>query len=146
MFRASENGFSAPAFHAKCDNIPNTLTIVKTNFGKTIAAFTPLTWEGSGYKHDGSGKGFLLQVDLNNKYAPTRLPAYSVYATNGYGPTFGGGHDFNIANNANSGNNCYSNLLHSYVYVSGQQALTGQALYTSFVGNPSSYVFSTEEY
>ena len=44
LYRASENNFSAATFHKKCGDRPNTLTIVKTEFGKTVAAFTPYAW------------------------------------------------------------------------------------------------------
>ena len=44
LYRASEHNFKAAAFHQKCDNIPNTVTLVKTQFGKVFGGFTPLTW------------------------------------------------------------------------------------------------------
>ena len=47
LFRASENNFSAKAFHQKCGDKANTLTIVRTEFGKTIAAFTPYAWHSA---------------------------------------------------------------------------------------------------
>jgi lipopolysaccharide biosynthesis regulator YciM len=40
MFRASEHGFSAAAFHAKCDDIEDTLTLVRTEFGRTLAGYS----------------------------------------------------------------------------------------------------------
>ena len=30
IFRASEHSFSAKAFHQKCDNVPDTLVLVRT--------------------------------------------------------------------------------------------------------------------
>lgn len=44
LFRASEHDFSALKFHQFCDGVPHTLTIIATEFGKTIAGYTPLTW------------------------------------------------------------------------------------------------------
>jgi hypothetical protein len=44
VFRASENAFQGTLFHEKCDNIPHNLTIIRTEFDKIIAGYTPLTW------------------------------------------------------------------------------------------------------
>ena len=37
-----------------------------------------------------------------------------MYNNVGYGPTFGGGHDLYIANNANAGTASYTNFGHTY--------------------------------
>ena len=52
LFRASEHNFDPKEFHSKCDGIPDTLTIIRTSFDKTIAGFTHYKWESpeSGYK------------------------------------------------------------------------------------------------
>lgn len=47
MFRASENNFSVKEFHKLCDGIPNTLTLVKTEFNKVIGGFTPIPWKST---------------------------------------------------------------------------------------------------
>ena len=47
LFRASEHNFSAAAFHKKCDNIPDTFSLIKTKFGKTIGGFTHYTWNAA---------------------------------------------------------------------------------------------------
>ena len=44
---------------------------------------------------------------------------YAIYGNNGYGPTFGAGHDIYIANNAGSNTNSETNLGHSYVQLAG---------------------------
>ncbi len=36
LFRASDHGFCVKKFHEKCDSIPNTLTVVRTEFDKKI--------------------------------------------------------------------------------------------------------------
>jgi len=38
----------------------------------------------------------------------------AIYAANGYGPTFGGGHDFYVVSNANANSQSYSNFGHTY--------------------------------
>ena len=47
--------------------------------------------------------------------------AYAIYRYSGYGPTFAGGHDIHIANNANSNTNSYTNFGKSYSVPSGVQ-------------------------
>ena len=44
---------------------------------------------------------------------------HAIYGNNGYGPTFGGGHDISIADNAVSNTNSYTNLGYSYVQLAG---------------------------
>ena len=39
---------------------------------------------------------------------------YAIYTRADYGPTFGGGHDIHISNNANAGTGSYSNFAHTY--------------------------------
>ena len=36
--------------------------------------------------------------------------SHAIYRKSGYGPTFGGGHQIHIANNANSNTNSYTNF------------------------------------
>ena len=40
LFKASEHNFRAVAFHKKCNNISDTLVLVRTEFGKIIGGFT----------------------------------------------------------------------------------------------------------
>jgi hypothetical protein len=69
LFRASEHQFKAAKFHQFCDNIPNTFTLIRTEFGKTIAAYTPLKWTSLNgqWAADPSRRSFLLQLDLKEK-------------------------------------------------------------------------------
>ena len=55
---------------------------------------------------------------------PFKSPVYryninAIYTNAGYGPTFGGGHDIYISNNANAGTSSYTNLGHTYQPPSG---------------------------
>ena len=49
IYRGSEHGFKANDFHRRCDNIASTLTIIRTEFNKTIAAFTSLPWKSDSH-------------------------------------------------------------------------------------------------
>ena len=43
----------------------------------------------------------------------------AIYGNNGYGPTFGGGHDIYIASGAGSSTSSYCNMGHTYVQLTG---------------------------
>ena len=51
--------------------------------------------------------------------APSKMPLVknqkiAIHCMSDYGPTFGGGHDLHISNNANTSGSSYSNLGNSY--------------------------------
>ena len=55
LYQATIDGDGAINFHSKCDNIPNTLTIIKSAGNRRFGGFTSQTWEShkSGiYKDD----------------------------------------------------------------------------------------------
>ena len=76
----------------------------------------------SGYRYDSAA--FLFSLVNKPGWQPLKLdqtgyyryPSYSrsIYSYYNYGPTFGGGHDIYIANNAASRTSSYSNLGHTY--------------------------------
>ena len=43
-YRASRDGFKATDFHAKCDGVPNTLTVIKSTNGNIFGGFTEKPW------------------------------------------------------------------------------------------------------
>ncbi len=55
----------------------------------------------------------MFSLTLKQKYQISQ-PIYAIYSIISYGPTFGGGHDLNIVNNANTVRGSYSNHGHSY--------------------------------
>lgn len=68
LFRASEHSFQARKFHELCDGVSHTLTLLKTEFGKTLGGYTPLSWNSSkGFGRDEDLETFLLSVDLFQK-------------------------------------------------------------------------------
>ena len=58
--------------------------------------------------------------------APSKMPLAknqlnAIYCNSGYGPTFGGGFDLHVSNNANTSDSSYSKLGYSYQLPTGQQ-------------------------
>jgi hypothetical protein len=73
IFRGSEHEFKAEAFHERCDGITDTLTLVRTEFGKTIGGFTNYAWDSSNtYVTDLDSRIFLFSLDLKEKYIPVK--------------------------------------------------------------------------
>jgi hypothetical protein len=45
LFRASEYEMDAVKFFEKCSNIPYTVVVAETQYGKVIGGYTPLEWQ-----------------------------------------------------------------------------------------------------
>jgi hypothetical protein len=45
VYRGTEDGFTAESFHKKCDNIPNTMTFVKTDMENVFGGFASIPWQ-----------------------------------------------------------------------------------------------------
>lgn len=89
IFRASDNLFKAKEFHIQCDNYSNTLTLVKSYYGKIFGGFTPLKWNKiKGYDVDSLKKGFIFSVDMKLKMNLAKSE-YSIQYDKNSGPIFG---------------------------------------------------------
>lgn len=123
LFRASRDGFTAQAFHSKCDNKGPTVTIVKSGTN-IFGGFTENSWNSQGNFHHCS-QSFLYSLVNPQGVAPSKMPLVknqqnAIYCQSGYGPTFGGGHDFYVSTNANTSNASYINLGNTYHLPTGQ--------------------------
>ena len=116
LYRGSRDGFTASAFHAKCNGYANTLTIFNTTKSNVFGGYTTAVWSSSnGYKHDPNAFIFTLK----NKYdKPMMLkvshPSYAIYDAANYGPTFGGHAIYNAAD-FKSGSS-YTSVANHYTY------------------------------
>jgi hypothetical protein len=59
--------------------------------------------------------------------SPVRNSGKALYTESTYGPTFGYGHDFHIANNANANTGSYTNFGHTYRPPSGYSSSSTKA-------------------
>jgi hypothetical protein len=116
LYRGSRDGFGAEAFHSKCDGHENTLTILKARESSFIfGAFTSVAWQSISHQYKCDENAFLFSLtNKDNKPCKMKIKESkcrnAVYSSPRYGPTFGGGHDIYIANNANTRASSYSNL------------------------------------
>ena len=119
LYRASRDGFAADDFHAKCDNQPGTLTVIKTTSGCIFGGYTAVKWDKtSAYTSD--HKAFIFSL-VNARSSPLLIPVRvgdvdSIFCNEKYGPVFGGGNDFRISDNSNANTESRSNLGFSFAF------------------------------
>jgi hypothetical protein len=127
LYRGTRDGFGAYDFHSKCNGHNKTLTILKAHGTSYIfGGFTSINCESSGqYKSDANA--FLFSL-TNKDNQPSKIRQLntncSIYFNSAYGPTFGGGHDIYVCDNANVRAGSYSNLGHSYQHPQPSQGLS----------------------
>lgn len=145
LFRASDHQFDAVKFHEKCDDVDQTLTIIRTEYGKTIAGYNHLKWNTAynGFLIDHERKCFLLSLDLKQKMTLNNYKQ-AVANNEGYGPIFGAGNDIVIHNKCNENNSSSANFPTSYNF--GSLYTNSQASYTAFSGAANGKNFKVMEY
>ncbi len=115
LYQASVDSFRASSFHSKCDQISNTLTVIKSKeYNFIFGGFTTAQWNQNTNYYITDTDAFLFS--LVNAYntsvkMPVIIPQYAIYASYSYGPTFGADHDFYIRSDGSYG---YSNLGYAY--------------------------------
>jgi len=106
--------FTSTSFHKKVGSAKPTITLVESSLKKIFGGFTDQDWEiTSNYKK--TANAFLFSITDKEKY--NIKPAGQVNATYtlaNYLPTFGGGHDFYLAENGNQNSSNYANFGTSY--------------------------------
>jgi len=118
-YRASLHGWDAFTFHSLCDGKKNTVTVIESNH-YVFGGYTDVPW-GSTTNHGGyryTDKAFIYSLRNEEGIRPikgmVKDPPQAIYVNPSYGPTFGGGHDIYIADNANGNGNSYTRIGISY--------------------------------
>ena len=89
LYQATIDGGDPINFHSKCDNIENTLVLIKSVGFKKFGGFTPISWKSNGsYKDDPSSNSFIFSLDKQKIYS-VKKGWYSVYHNESNGPSFG---------------------------------------------------------
>lgn len=112
IYRSTGNDLKAKDFHFWCDDVANTLTIIKSGCGNIFGGYASQPWDQSNtVKRDSNA--FLFSL-VNPQNVPEKLniqnPSAAIYCREGFPPAFGQGHDLFI--DYNSGG--YSRLGSSY--------------------------------
>ncbi|XP_046861427.1 uncharacterized protein LOC124454695 [Xenia sp. Carnegie-2017] len=132
-YQATINGWEATTFHSLCDNKGPTLVIVKVGTF-VFGGFASESWKGDD-RYIRANRSFIFSLKNNYGLPPFKSevvkPQYAIYDYSAYGPTFGGGHDLYISDNANSNYYSHSRWFgHSYKLPNGYtyQSITTQNL------------------
>ena len=112
IYRGSRDGFTAQAFHSKCDYTSPTISFIKSDKNKIFGGYTQQTWEGINvWKND--DKAFLFSFTNNEKYL-IKIPEKAILARSDYLVIYGyGKNDIVIFDNCNT-NSSYTNFPSSY--------------------------------
>ncbi|XP_068761361.1 uncharacterized protein [Montipora capricornis] len=117
-WRAKTDGWSVSTFHRNCDGKGPTVTIIKVG-SYIFGGYTDVSWSSS-CAHASSSKPFIYSLYNINGHAPVKLQiksgrqSYAIYSCSRFGPSFGGGTDIYISNNAASNRISHTYCGHTY--------------------------------
>ena len=97
LYQATVDGSDASNFHKLCDNIPNTLILIKSAEDRRFGGFTSECWESS-IKRKNDKNAFLFSLDKKKIYKNKNF-SYSIYCNSLSGPCFGYGNTIKIGKN-----------------------------------------------
>ena len=99
LYQATVDGGEPSVFHQKCDNIPNTLTFIKSSGNRRFGGFASIVWNSiNDYKRDDNA--FLFSIDKQKIYPNKKGNEFTaIYCHENKGPCFGIGHDIGIIGN-----------------------------------------------
>ena len=109
LYQATIDGDGAINFHSRCDNIPNTLVLIKSAGNRRFGGFTSAQWSSpsSGeYKDDPNA--FLFSLDKQKIYS-YKKDGYAICNYKDRGPTFGHGHEICIGQHGIQEKHLYTN-------------------------------------
>ena len=93
LWKGSRDGFTASAFHSKCNGKGATLTVIMSEHNKLFGGYTSESWgfggSGSCYKYDPTA--FVYSLTHETKCSKQKNTSYSICDNSAYGPIFGGG-------------------------------------------------------
>ena len=154
LFRMSRDGTSTAAFHKACDGFAPIFIVIRATNGYIATAYTNVPFTSkfvNQYVTAAPGSNYLNNLwngssTSTTKYFNTNIPGTSIYDNQGYGPTFGQGHDLYVQNPMN-GSSSHSNP--SSYTIPAQSTLFGAYNFTAseievyFSSTPVSYASST---
>ena len=127
LYQATIDGGDSKYFHSKCDNIPNTLVLVKSEGNRRFGGFTPIPWKSEKkeiWLNDKDNKTFVFSLD-NKKIYYLKSGRDAVYHYKESGPCFGSGRDIAIDRNPIKENTLYTNQgLFSFDYKGDKKSLS----------------------
>ena len=92
LYQATLDGGDPINFHLNCDNIPNTLILIRSEGLRKFGGFTPIPWksdENGILIQDQEGKTFVFSLDNKKIYNLKSSNSFAVYHAKNAGPCFG---------------------------------------------------------
>ena len=124
LYQATVDGGDVSKFHSRCDNIPNTLVLIKSAGNRRFGGFTTAKWSSSNeYKEDPNA--FLFSLDKQKIYSH-KNNGKAICAHSSYGPYFGNNEIYIYGNCINEKKmyTCESNDNTCYNYDGDKNALS----------------------
>ncbi|CAF0958556.1 unnamed protein product [Adineta steineri] len=109
IYKATRDGFSASAFHSRCDNKGPTISIIQSNNNYIFGGYTSIAWTSS-QKYQNDETAFLFTLTNPHNIPPTKYTirsdhtTHAIYDDSRCGPRFGSGTDICIYDSNNSNN------------------------------------------
>ena len=98
LYQATIDGDGAINFHSRCDNIPNTLILIKSAGNRRFGGFTSIQWSStSSQEWKDDPNAFLFSLDKQKIYS-YKKDKKAICNYDYRGPCFGSGHDICIEN------------------------------------------------
>ncbi len=128
LWQGSRDGFTAQAFHSRCDNKGPTLTIIQSTDGQVFGGYTTASWaypvnqagqpaDKGDYAED-SPAAFVYSltrgIKIYKQKPGSKGKLESIYRSESFGPTFGSGHEIYICDKCNT--NAYNSSLVGKTY------------------------------
>ena len=95
LYQAKVDGGNPEIFHKKCDNISNTLILIKSAGNRRFGGFTSKKWNSVKDYYVDDNNAFIFSLDEKKVY-PYKNDGKAIYCRNAYGPCFGYGYDIGI--------------------------------------------------
>lgn len=117
LYRGTRDGFTAHAFHERCDNVGPTITVVKSAQGHVLGGFSDIAWSSDADEYKNSEGAFLFKLGQHEQVSFSRHDLFqnhanAIYCRRANGPAFGGNSDFQVQLDG-TGTACM-NLGHTY--------------------------------
>jgi hypothetical protein len=119
LYRATQDGFTAQAFHSKCDYKKNTLVIIRTNLDYVFGGYTSVEWTSNDtYEIDPSAFIFSMRkcqvTDFKKFNIKPSCVSNAIYSSGVCSVIFGSGHDIKINENSNTNTESFTNFGGTY--------------------------------
>ena len=96
IYRGTRDGMNSSAFHNKCDNKGETITLIKIEKGNIFEGYTSISWNNNDCWHS-SPESFIFTLSNIYYTEPTKFPSKNdqkeIRHYSNHGPVFGVGCD-----------------------------------------------------